>query len=93
MQGKSTPASLLYRLVQWWATRNGMMLVPASRFSPEVIRRTRKALKNDAAGNRGCTMTDLDLACDMLDEMNYPTTTLRRRIRLIRNEIQASKNS
>lgn len=59
----------LDRLVRWWARRNGMMLVPASRFSPEIIRRTRRALKDDAAGNRECTMTDLDLACDMLDEM------------------------
>ncbi len=57
------------RIVRWWARRNGMMIVPVSRFSPEVIRSIRKALKDDAAGNRDCTMTDLDLACDMLDEL------------------------
>jgi hypothetical protein len=41
----------------------------STRFSADIIRRTRKALKNDAAGNDRCTMTDLDLACDMLDEL------------------------
>lgn len=61
--------SKLIHFAQWWARRHGLMLVPRSRFSVEVIRRTRKALKDDAAGNRSCTMTDLDLACDMLDEM------------------------
>ena len=35
----------------------------------ETIKAVRSALKNDAAGNRICTMTDLDLACDMLDEL------------------------
>lgn len=43
--------------------------IPKTRFSTEVIIRTRNALKDDAAGNRDCTMTDLDLACDMLDEL------------------------
>lgn len=64
-----SPSSWFWRFVRWLAWRRGMVIVPASRFSPEVIRRTRKAIKDDAAGNRACTMTDLDLACDMLDEM------------------------
>jgi hypothetical protein len=43
--------------------------IHAPRFSTEAILRTRRALKDDAAGNVPCTMTDLDLACDMLDEL------------------------
>ncbi len=38
-------------------------------FPIESIKRTRKALKDTAAGNSECTMTDLDFACNMLDEL------------------------
>lgn len=43
--------------------------IPTTRFSAEVIIRTRNALKDAASGNRDFTMTDLDLVCDMLDEL------------------------
>lgn len=36
--------------------------------SPEIVNGIRKALKDDAAGNKDCTMTDLDMACDILDD-------------------------
>lgn len=38
-------------------------------YSRETILEIRKALKDDAAGNKDCTMTDLDMACDMLGEL------------------------
>lgn len=34
-----------------------------------AVLRIRKALKDDAAGNAKCTMTDLDSACDLIDEL------------------------
>jgi hypothetical protein len=47
---------------------------PATRFSftpgaIEVIQRVRKALKDDAAGDAPCSTSDLDLACEMLDDL------------------------
>ena len=39
-----------------------------SRFSVGTILNIRKALKDHAAGNKECTMTDMDFACDMLEE-------------------------
>jgi hypothetical protein len=39
------------------------------KFSIKAIKEIRKALKDESAGNSQCTMTDLDLACDMLDEL------------------------
>lgn len=44
-------------------------------FNSEVVERIRKALKDDVAGNAKCTMTDLDLACEMLSEL----ATIKRR--------------
>lgn len=38
-------------------------------FSLPVIQRIRKALKDGSAGNEPCSMTDLDLAVGMLDEL------------------------
>ncbi len=38
-------------------------------FHPKRILDIREALKNDSAGNKPCTMTDLDAACDMLSEL------------------------
>ena len=38
-------------------------------FHPNDIKRVIDALKNDAAGNKSCTMTDLDSACDMLQSL------------------------
>jgi len=38
-------------------------------YSRETILEIRKALKDDAAGNKACTMTDLDMAYDMLGEL------------------------
>ena len=35
----------------------------------EAVQRIRKALKDDTAGNSKCTMTDLDSACDLIDEL------------------------
>lgn len=48
---------------------NQVMLFKKSKFNHSVVRETRKALKDDAAGNCRCTMTDLDIACDILDEI------------------------
>lgn len=39
------------------------------KYSEETVRLLIKALKDDAAGNCPCTMTDLDLACNILS--NY----------------------
>jgi hypothetical protein len=38
-------------------------------FSVQSIERVREALMDDAAGNRKCSMTDIDLAAKMLTEM------------------------
>lgn len=38
-------------------------------FSKEIILQVRESLRNDSAGNKQSTMTDLDLACDMLSEL------------------------
>ena len=38
-------------------------------FSIEYIKEIRKALIDDSAGNCQCTMTDLDLAINMLTEL------------------------
>jgi hypothetical protein len=45
------------------------MQKPAVKFSCASISRIRESLKDCAAGNSQCTMTDLDLACDMLDAL------------------------
>lgn len=38
-----------------------------TKFPITTIQEIRQSLKNDAAGNSRATMTDLDLACDILD--------------------------
>jgi hypothetical protein len=38
-------------------------------FSIEAVTNVIKALKDDASGNTPCTMTDLDFAVKMLDEL------------------------
>ena len=39
------------------------------RFSTETIRGIQRALVDDAAGNKPCTMTDLDMAVKMLERL------------------------
>jgi hypothetical protein len=38
-------------------------------FDIAIVERVRKALRDDAAGNKQCTMTDLDSAVEMLTEL------------------------
>lgn len=50
------------------------------KYNNESIQRVIKSIKDDAAGNCPCTMTDLDLACDMLEEYIRDVTELRARL-------------